>query len=83
MNNCSIHPVYTVQQLLNNPGTVSVSYSPDLNPVEAVFFHFKSYLKQHNNILDAFPNITSLVKQLLITPQGLDQTLKCFFFNCD
>lgn len=65
MDNCSIHHVNEVQQLLDNAGILVFylpPYSPDLNPIEAAFSYVKSYLKQHHDVMDAFPNITTLVK---------------------
>ena len=37
-------------------------YSPDLNPIEEAFGYVKGYLKQHDDMLAAFPNPTSLVQ---------------------
>ena len=37
-------------------------YSPDLNPVEELFSAIKYYLKEHDDILQAMPNPTPLIK---------------------
>ena len=65
MDNCSIHHVAEVQQLLDDAGIPVIylpPYSPDMNPIETAFSHVKSYLKLHDDVLEAFPNKTTLVK---------------------
>ena len=65
MDNCSIHHTDRVQQLLDNAGIILIylpPYRPDLNPIESAFGFVKSYLKQHDDVVDAFPNIIPLVK---------------------
>ena len=65
MDNCSIHHIDRVQQLLDNAGIIVIylpPYSPDLNPIESAFSYVKLYLKQHDDVIDIFPNITPLVK---------------------
>ena len=62
MDNCSIHQV---QQLLDDAGIPIICllpYNPDMNPLEIAFSHVKSYLKLHDDVLEAFPNKTTLVK---------------------
>ena len=65
MDNCSIHHVDEVQQLLDEaaiPVIYLPPYSPDLNPIEAAFGHVKSYLKLHDDVMEAFPNKLTLVE---------------------
>ena len=65
MDNCSIHHTNRVQQLLDNAGIILIylpPYSPDLNPIELAFGFVKSYLKQHDDVIEVFPNIIPLVK---------------------
>ena len=65
MDNCSIHHTNRVQQLLDDVGIILIylpPYSPDLNPIESAFGFVKSYLKQHDDVIDAFPSIIPLVK---------------------
>ena len=54
MDNCSIHRVQEVQELLNSAGVLTFClppYSPDLNPIELTFSYIKHYLKQHEDII--------------------------------
>ncbi len=56
MDNCSIHHIAPVLQLLNTAGILSMflpPYSPDLNPAEELFSYVKYYLKQHDELLQA------------------------------
>ena len=65
MDNCSIHHVTEVQHLLDDAGIPVIylpPYSPDLNRIEAAFSSMKLYLKLHDDVLEAFPNKTTLVK---------------------
>ena len=65
MDNCSIHHTERVRQLLDTAGILVIflpPYSPDFNPIESAFSYVKSYLAKHDNVTDAFPNVTPLVK---------------------
>ena len=60
MDNCSIHHVRKVTDLLTSVGILVLflpPYSPDYNPCEELFSYIKYYLKDHVEIL-----------QLMITP---------------
>ena len=53
MDNCSIHHI---EKLLDDAGIMLISYSPDLNPIEAAFSSIKYYLKEHEEFLQTIPN---------------------------
>ena len=58
MDNCSIHHVQELGELLNNTGILHFflpPYSPDLNPIELTFSYIKQYLKDHEDIIHAIP----------------------------
>ena len=65
MDNCSIHHVLAVNQLLEDAGIVSIylpPYSPDLNPIEEAFSWVKGYLKEHEDVMGGFPQLTPIVR---------------------
>ena len=65
MDNCSIHHVHKVSELLEDAGILLIylpPYSPDLCPIEAAFGYVKSYLKEHEDIMAVFSNPSTLVK---------------------
>ncbi len=37
-------------------------YSPDFNPIESVFGFVKSYLKKHEEVMQAFTNSSDLIQ---------------------
>ena len=50
MDNCSVHHVQEIQDLLASVGIPLIylpPYSPDYNPLEEAFSFIKKYLKQH------------------------------------
>lgn len=54
-----------VRQLLEDAGIILIylpPYSPDLNPIEEAFARIKSYLKEHEDLMGAFPQPISLVQ---------------------
>ena len=54
MDNCSIHHVRVVKDLLDSAGIITLylpSYSPDYNPIELAFSSVKYYLKEHDELL--------------------------------
>ena len=53
LDNCSIHHVQSVVQLLvdTHPSAFSTPYSPDYNPIEECFSYVKYYLRQHDALL--------------------------------
>lgn len=56
MDNCSIHHVPKVIELLEDAGIVILflpPYSPDLNPIEETFSSVKYFLQDHDEILQA------------------------------
>jgi transposase len=65
MDNCAIHHVSKVQQLLKTAGIVALflpPYSPDLNPIEEAFSNVKKYLRKHDNLLQAVQDPTNIIK---------------------
>ena len=64
VDNCSIHHVQEVKDLLRDAGILYfflLPYSPDLNPVEELFSYIKYYLKEHDLVLQS---MTSMVPVL-------------------
>ena len=59
LDNCSIHHVHYATEMLEMAGILVLflpPYSPDLNPMENVFGNVKSYLKCHDDIIQASNN---------------------------
>ena len=59
MNNCSIHHISEVKELMRQSGIVMLflpPYSPDLNPVEEAFSYIKNYLQKHDQLLQVIPD---------------------------
>lgn len=64
MDNCSIHHVQQVQQLIKDTGILLFylsPYSPDLNPIEKAFSSVKYYLKDHDEILQIIDDPFSII----------------------
>lgn len=67
MDNCSIHHVQQVKDLMTSVGILVhflPPYSPDYNPCEELFSYVKYYLKNHDEILQSIPS-TDFHKQVL------------------
>ena len=65
MDNCSIHHVQSIVDLLRDAGIVILflpPYSPDLNPIEEMFSYVKYYLKDHDDVLHALPDPIPVIK---------------------
>lgn len=65
MDNCSVHHIHEVKDLLQQTGILALylpPYSPDLNPIEEAFSYVKSYLRKHDNILQSGIPLTSVIK---------------------
>lgn len=59
MDNCSVHHMQEVKQLFKDAGVLLFflpPYSPDLNPIEETFSFVKTYLRRHDELLQAIPN---------------------------
>ena len=73
MDNCSIHHISEVKELLRQVGVVLLflpPYSPDLNPVEEAFSYVKSYLRKHDQLLQAINDPCDIIQAAIdsITP---------------
>ena len=67
LDNCSIHHVEPVKELLQDAGILLIflpPYSPDYNPIEETFSSIKYYLKDHDEILQTLqePDVMTIVK---------------------
>ena len=65
MDNCSVHHIQEVKQLLNKVGILVLflpPYSPDLNPIEEAFDYVKSYLKKHDVLLQSGAPLPTIVE---------------------
>ncbi len=59
MDNCSVHHVQEVKQLFKDAGILLFflpPYSPDMNPIEETFSFVKTYLRAHDELLQAIHN---------------------------
>ena len=64
MDNCSIHHREVVMDLLKEAGIVVIflpPYSPDCNPIELVFGCIKTYLKHHDELLQALSDCLPVI----------------------
>lgn len=67
MDNCSIHHVQPVKDLLQACGILLIflpPYSPDYNPCEEMFSYIKYYLKDHDELLNHSTSI-QIFRQIL------------------
>ena len=68
MDNFSVHHTESVISLLHESGiavTFLPPYSPDMNPTEEAFSYIKSYLKLHEDIMEATGNTIQLIKSAI------------------
>ncbi|MDD9817424.1 MAG: IS630 family transposase [Gammaproteobacteria bacterium] len=83
MDNCSIHHVHLVMEIFRGAGILVIflpPYSPDYNPIELTFSSIKSYLKDHDTLLEKLP-VRDAMKIILaafdsITPQKCDAWIR-------
>ena len=73
MDNCSIHHVDEVKEILQDAGIPIFflpPYSPDYNPIEEAFSYVKTYLRKHDELLQSITNPCTIVRSALesITP---------------
>ena len=64
-DNCSVHHISEVKELLKQAGIVLLflpPYSPDLNPVEEAFSYIKNYLRKHDQLLQAIVDSTDVIQ---------------------
>ena len=65
LDNCAIHHVEEVKDLLAQSGIVAMflpPYSPDLNPIEEAFSYVKAYLRKHDDVLQVIRNQTDVIE---------------------
>ena len=65
MDNCSIHHVPEVIELLEDAGIIVLflpPYSPDLNPIEETFSSIKYFLQDHDELMQATDNPISIIQ---------------------
>ena len=58
MDNCSIHHVPEVIELIHSVGAIVVflpPYSPDFTPIEEMFSKIKNFVRQHETVFEAAP----------------------------
>ena len=76
MDNCSVHHIAEVRDLLHQVGVLVLflpPYSPDLNPAEEAFSFVKAYLKKHDQMLQCAGVPISLVLQAAFNTISSDQ----------
>ena len=65
MDNCSVHHIAEVRDLLHQAGILVLflpPYSPDLNPAEEAFSYVKSYLRKHDVMLQSGAPLPTVVQ---------------------
>ena len=65
MDNCHIHHVQRVVDLLRSVGILVLflpPYGPDMNPIEEMFSFVRYYLNEHDDILQAIPDPFPIIK---------------------
>ena len=61
MDNCSIHHVQEVHELVQQLGIVLLYLTP-YNPDRGIISYVKNYLWKHDELLQAVPNPTCIIK---------------------
>lgn len=65
LDNCSIHHVPEVLQLIREAGILVLflpPYSPDFMPIEELFSYIKYYLKAHDELLQEYDQPEDVIK---------------------
>ena len=68
MDNCSIHHVAEVKDLIEDGGILVLflpPYSPDYNPIEELFSYLKYYLKEHEDLIQVIPTPIPIIEAAL------------------
>ena len=78
MDNCSIHHVQEVEDMFKAAGIAVIflpPYSPDYNPIEETFSYVKSYLREHDYLLQSITDPCSVLEYAFnsITPSHCSQ----------
>ena len=82
MDNCSIHHVEYVTDLLDTAGIKVIflpPYSPDYNPIELAFSSVKYFLKEHDVVMQAMQDPIPLIKCAFdhISPEMCNSWITC------
>ena len=70
LDNCSIHHCAEVVELFEEAGILVKylpPYSPDLMPIEASFSYVKYYLKEHDDLLQVYPDTKQVVSSAFLS----------------
>ena len=70
LDNCSSHHTQEVKDIVQQARILLMFlpvYSPDLNPIEEAFSFVKQYLRQHDELLQAIPDFSSIVQHAFDT----------------
>ena len=65
LDNCAIHHVQEVKEVFQQAGILLFflpPYSPDLNPIEEAFSYVKTYLREHDELLQSITNPTHVIQ---------------------
>ena len=81
MDNCSIHHVEEVRAMFQDAGILVFflpPYSPDYNPIEEAFSYVKTYLREHDELLQSITNPCTIIRSAFesITPYHCSQWIK-------
>ena len=66
MDNCAIHHVDAVRELLQQVSILVLflpPYSPDRNPIEETFSYIKHYLRRHDELLQCLQDPTCIIEE--------------------
>jgi len=69
MDNVQFHKNKEILKIITESNNIPLfipPYSPEFNPIEEVFSHFKSYLKKHINIVTGFLQIEKCIEKFFM-----------------
>lgn len=78
MDNFSVHHVDEVKEMFQDAGIPVFflpPYSPDYNPIEEAFSYVKTYLREHDELLQSITNPCTIIRSAFesITPYHCSQ----------